>query len=463
MLRHTIYLLAALAVWLCLPHSTQAHFVWVRAVAGPSGPTCEAYFSEAPIPGESHLVDRLQRGRAWARSADGQTHDLALTEALSGDTGCGTAELSGVDCAVEMHCPYGVFERGGQRMWLEYFAKALPADAHARAALARNESFQLDLVPEDASTGLKLGVLWQGQPLPSAEVIVARLPDGEPQTLQSDASGVVEVPGSADGLYARVRHAVPDQAGEHEGQAYQGAVFICTLTFAAAPAEQAAASAAVEELSAAELLAQAREHRAIWNDFPGFASALRVETSAGVAEGRIVVDAGGGVELQGFDGFNTEEVLPRLRSLVSHRFDSGAADTDVSYVAEEGFSPAGRLIRFDHDEELKSAYRIRDDVISEVNRQAGDSKFRISVLDVYRNPEGRYLPSVYQVSFWSVESSALTASETHENTWVRHGQFDLPENVFVLRATPAGTTTLRIAFSEHELASPAAATSQASQ
>jgi hypothetical protein len=123
-----------------------------------------------------------------------------------------------------------------------------------------------------------------------------------------------------------------------------------------------------------------------------------------------------------------------INSLVQHRFSTGEESYNVEFADEVLEHPLGRLIRFKEDR-LHSLYRISGDYISEVHRTMGDTRFTISVLQVARNAEGKYLPHTYSVSYWNAKTGELTSNRVVQDTWRRVGKWDLPERtVAVLTA-----------------------------
>ncbi|MDA1013774.1 MAG: DUF3386 family protein [Planctomycetota bacterium] len=165
------------------------------------------------------------------------------------------------------------------------------------------------------------------------------------------------------------------------------------------------------------------------------------------------IDSG---EIRWSDGF--EWVEQRLRSLVSHRLPPERERTfDVVFADDVQTHPLGRLIRFNADR-LHSVYRIQDDVITEVHRTMGQSRFTISVTDAARNAEGKLLPGCYSLSWWDVDSGNLTASETVRNDWVRVALWDLPSRLLSVRTEDDGQREVRqITFANHQLANGAKA------
>ncbi len=142
--------------------------------------------------------------------------------------------------------------------------------------------------------------------------------------------------------------------------------------------------------------------------------------------------------------------------LIRHRLPAPFAESEVVY-GDDGKNPLGRLIKFEGDS-AHSAYRVKDNVIREVNRTMGKMRFTISTLEVSRNAEGKYMPQTYSASYWDVASGKLTSNEAVLQSWVRVGQFDLPAEHVVVKSSDTPQKILQITFSEHEL-TPATAVS----
>jgi hypothetical protein len=368
----------------------------------------------------------------------------------------------GSPSSLEADCDYGVFSRGSKPMLLHYYAKHL-SDLNEtnwpRLCLA--EALALDLVPHQTPNGLTLTTLWRGKPTADVEVVVHLPGSNEPQKMVSDAAGKVTIqPAPMGRLAARARLVEADRKGEHQGKPYEGALHYSTLTMelamnptSAAKSEEPAAQA---ELSAPALLERARLARCTWRDFPGFRAHLVVETVDFRGAGEMTVSADGDVTLTGFPAdFEAKPVQGYLESLVGHRLADTAADENVEYVAESKPHPLGRLIRFIGDEKLQSTYRVRDDMVTEVNRVMGDLRFSIDVLDVERDSAGKYLPRVFTVSYWDKGSGALKRTETHVNQWLAVGRFELPHSLSLVRCSSEGNKLMQLELSRHELLSAA--------
>lgn len=430
-----------------------AHFVWVETDVDVDGqPRVVVSFAEGLEGGSANLVDRIAGSEAWLRTPQGEPSRLELTTWIDEPAGVGAlvapvpAEGS---AAVDVACRYGVFERGETSMLLNYYAKHLRLnDAGDLAKLARAERLPLDIVPRAEGKGLQLQVLWQGRPAAGVEVVVLD-PQDESRQFETNDRGTVTFSPTEAGRYAiRARHVEADRAGELDGKSYSQAWSFCTLTIDL-PLAEASDSAAAH--SASDLLLQARQNRAVWEDFPGMTADVRMHVDHQAESGRITIAANGDISLQGIDQVATPFVMQQLESLVMHRMPGSQIDDEgAEFEQEDGKHALGRLLVLD-DQRMGSVYRVHDDVITEVNRVMGKQRFTISVLDVEHNRDGKYLPHVFTVSFWDVDSGALNSSLTYYHQWQRLGAFDLPSLLTIVRAGKDERTVVRVEFSNLEL------------
>jgi hypothetical protein len=450
-------LIGSACLWGLLAGAAQAHFVWIGV--GRFQPIAEVWFNEQPEPGDPQLLDRIKQTQAWVRTADGRQQPLKLEMSQNQVEPALVATLpSGAPRSIEAVCRYGVFKRGEKPRLLTYYAKHLDLDRAATdpktAALRRSRALELDIEPRASASGMTFDVWWQDRPAAGVEVTFYS-GDAEPQTATTDARGRVEWNKSLARLAVRARLIETDRRGNLQGEAYDGALHYSTLTMSGEGETVRQASAAepvAAALDAPAVLKRAREARGVWREFPGFRARLEVEMPNYTSQGDVVVTPDGQVQLQGFaPGGDLKQVEGYLDSLVQHRLADTGADENVEFVTENESHPLGRLLRFKGDEQLKSTYRVRDDVITQVNREMGDTRFSIAVLEVHRTADQKNLPQVFTVSFWKKPSGILDRTETHVNRWLRVGRFDLPRKIVQLRATTGGTTVMELTLSEHQL------------
>jgi uncharacterized GH25 family protein len=447
----TLRAIAALACTLTLGlANAQAHFIWIdMAPAADGRPQARLYFSETPEPGEPHLIEKIAHTRAWARDAEGHTADLKVGKADSESALLPLAGEVAAAASLEAVCDYGVYQRGQAGLLLQYYAKRLSGEwARHADTLARADKLALDIVPRLEGERLAIEVLYQGQPAAASEVIVVD-PAGELHELKTDAKGRVTADAASPGRYAvRAAHIESDKAGEREGKKYSQTWHYCTLLVDVRPP----AAAPAGEPTAAEALRRARQGRAVWDDFPGFTAVLHVTSGQERLTGKATIDASGTVELDMPPSPLADWVEEQLNSLVQHRMPTGEiSEGKVEYADDDRAHPLGRLVNLG-DASFRSAYRLKDDVIMEVNRSAGPQRFTISVLEIVRNAQGKYLPRAFTMNFFDAKTGALKTSLGYWNEWQQVGRFEVPKTILEVSAQPGGTATRQIVFADCQLA-----------
>ncbi len=446
---------------LALAQPAAAHFLWVdiKRGSGADSAAAEVYFNEDATAGSARLAGKIAPTKAYSYTARGEKSPLDLQLVSDADEGHLAARIVAGDSRnIAANYEYGVFRHDGHAVLLQYYAQHVDArDAAELTALARAGELPLSIVPRRDGQDWVLDIAWQGKPAPGCEVVVSG-PDVNGEEFTSDEQGAVRLPGKYTGDFALRARKVVDKAGKKGDQEYGAEHYFTTLTTRLPAAGAATAAATGTEnsagLTADQILASARDSRAMWEDFPGFSADLTLALGSERLAGRIKVSEDGEVELSGFGDAAIDRPRQILESLVQHRSGGGGPLGHVSFVEEQGVHPLGRLIRFEEDKELNSAYRVQDNVVTEVNRLMGPTKFTITVLDVHRNPAGKYLPTTFNVSFWDKDSGKLKASETHLNDWLRVGNFELPERIVVFRAEDGKRDTVSMEFTNHRLLEP---------
>jgi hypothetical protein len=430
--------------------SASAHFVWVRAVhSAPDACEAQVYFSEEIAAGSADLVDRIAGCTLSRRTADGASEKLSLRKVIHEEEGYLQAQIPAQEpCSLEASCLYGVFSRGDVPFLLHYYAKHLQAGSTAELSrLARAGGLLLDIVPAWDPRGLQLQVLWQGKPVAGAE-LHSFDPHGNEETHTSDHEGRVLLGEDGPGLYGvRTSYIEKERSGEHDGKPYHEVRHYGTLTLQLPPAASASATATV---SAGDLLARARAARAVWEDFPGFTALVTIHMDGEMSEGNVRMDADGNVKLELSEPAAQDWALEQLEQLATHRIPNGDLGNEASYEDDDQDHPLGRKLRLKEDS-MGSVYRVRDDVVTQVNRQTGDVRFTISVLDVARNAEGKYLPRTFTVSFWDAKTGAVRFHQTHHQQYLRVGRFDLPAQLMEVHSAPNDYRVRKIELRELRL------------
>lgn len=427
-----------------------AHFVWLSIGPAAGGREACLWFSETAEPGSAELVDRLGKAKVQARCGASAAAELKLERKIDGDVGGLAGKLTADGDAVALaQCDYGLFERGGKTMHLVYFAKAVSVhDVQELKNCAAACDHPLDVVARPDGQDLEFAVLWKGQPAKGAEVVVGYGADLEPRELKANDEGVVRVPAGAAKYAVRAGWVDPTK-GELDGKPFAESRYYSTLVLDLPKSEKATAEASP---TATEMLTKARHSRAVWDDFPGFRCDVKVHLDGELSEGELVVNADGSHELHGVKISDMAFLKQQLGTLLSHRLPDNQLSDEGAFPegALEESHPLGTKVTLSNDT-MGSAYRILDDVITEVNRDAGPMRFTISVLDVERNAENHYLPGTFAVDFWNRSDGQLVNSLAYHHRWKRVGTFDLPQRVTICNAGKDKRQVLRIEFADHQL------------
>jgi uncharacterized GH25 family protein len=441
----------ALAAVLAMAPPTWAHFVWIAIENDSAGqPAAHVWFSELAEPDSADLLDKIAATKAWSRSADGKQAAIKLAKHVEGNGGAWIGPIGPETKALGASIKYGVLTRREQTFLLNYYAKYLEATPANLKALARDESLPLDIVPSKSEKGMTLQVLFKGKPAAGSEVVIFD-PTAQQIDAKTDEAGKIQLDTTKAGLYSIRAKWVVAEAGKEGDKEYPQVNHYSTLALRISGDKAAAKTIPTsKQLSAAQMLSGAREGRAIWNNFPGFEADLTLFAEGREQTGKITIAADGSVSLSGIELKDDKGVVGTLRSLVGHRMPGGETDDNVSFADDQSDHPFGRLIKLDYDSAMASAYRIKDGVIREVNRQMDGGRFTISVFEVHRNPENKYLPGYYTVSFWNKDGSLRSTSATHE-TWTRVGAFDLPATHASVFAGKDEHRNVSMTFRNHKL------------
>lgn len=431
--------------------AAQAHFVWILPGEGNK---VKVVFSDQLAPDQAELLEKIKQTKLFAHDEKGKHHDLKLTKV--GD--CLEATLPSGIKSVHGSCEYGVFQRGeGKPMLLKYFATC---DQGGTVEAPCWECMPLQVA--QTKTGV-FTVQHVASPLAGAEVVVYG-PEGFKQlTLKTNTEGVVMVdlttaPKGVYGLRVRHNEAKP---GSHGGKQYDEVRMYLTYTFKYGTATAARSTPeqpvkvednTKEDPEATKLLAQARDARAGWKNFPGFTADLEVNIDGKLFKGSITVDAKGKLQLAELDQAAEPWAKRTLASVVSHRSGNAAEmQTPCAFADQDVHHPQGRLVNVLNDE-MHSSYRIKDQQIMVVNRNMGGNKFSIIMLENRKNEEGKFIPATFVVHYWDAKSGQLTKTEANLQTWTRINGFDLPVTMKVI-ACGKEISVKQVTLSNHKLLS----------
>lgn len=230
-----------------------------------------------------------------------------------------------------------------------------------------------------------------------------------------------------------------------------GFVVLAIVLTGVATAKDKPAAGNASQLTAEQMMVRAHKARAEWNNLPGFEADIITTRDGKRVKGTLTVTDKFKVILSLPDKEEAKWAERSLRSIVGHRKPSPGRKYNVQFADKVKHHPLGRLIKLNEDL-MGSEYRIKNDVITEVHRKMGASRFTISVTEVYRNKDGKRLPRSYSFSTWDVKTGALKSNTTVHDTWKRVGKFDLPKRMLWVTTSSDGKREVRqIELRKHKL------------
>jgi hypothetical protein len=198
----------------------RAHFLWVVPDKGAA--TAQILFSDDLTPDRPELLARLAHTQWYARDNSGKTTPVKWAATKDGYSLAAPAKgptlLGGT-------CSYGVVKRGKDDPFLlHYHAMALvgasPENRPSEIVYAPWDVLPMQILPA-RGTARGFVVLFQGQPLADAEVVVQPTGQEKAETLQTNARGVFELAEQPQGRWAlRARH-IEKKAGTQDGKDYK--------------------------------------------------------------------------------------------------------------------------------------------------------------------------------------------------------------------------------------------------
>jgi hypothetical protein len=214
------------------------------------------------------------------------------------------------------------------------------------------------------------------------------------------------------------------------------AVVAFTLLSVAPLLTDDAAEAALTDAKARQLMTEAAQARALWDDsFPGFTADIKINYEGQVQRGEVHVTPNGLVKLrQESEGRGPVFAWAKgwLGMLAFHRMGGQEEEDQYQGIRAVGNPnhPLGVMLAL--DDEFDSSFRVDGKVIRQVNRDlspaqasGGLKRVRINVLTTRETPQGKILPLDFVINYLDDEQH-LAMVETLSSEFVRLDGYDLP-------------------------------------
>lgn len=385
---------------------SQAHFIW--GVYDPANPG-RVTFDLVEEPGEKSLPQlkpNFENLKAWC---DGKPISLTYQQtSLAGTTSAPQPAYGVLD--------YGVLAREGDPFLLTYYAKAARNFDEAATKVGTG----MEVIATRHGENIMAVVLLNGEPAVDAQAFIHG-PNGL-LVDSTDEEGRLEFTQPMHGtLGIRVR-VIEEKEGEQNGTAYSESRSYATLSV---PLD--AYGIPTGRLEAKEMLRRASSMRCNMPEnlraIEGFFS---LRSSAGSAEGTFSWSPlTSDVDVSGLPEEDTAWAGAQIRSLFTHRQARPFEEGDGKYeIKLDEWNPVlGHLVSL--DDTFKSAYRVRDNQVVQVNRVMGGERLLINIIENIRTRDGKVLPKHFNVVYHDGETGAILRTQNFydeyrevEGTWL---------------------------------------------
>lgn len=171
-----------------------------------------------------------------------------------------------------------------------------------------------------------------------------------------------------------------------------------------------------DDPKARELMRRANEKTYRWpKDFPGFSADLICEEAGVVSKGRISLQPPRDLKIS-LDNENLNKWAEgQIGMMAVHRSARPFDQSDGKYsltLGDPDHHPLGQLIHI-HGDGMGSHYRVKDNRITQINRNMHKIRFTINVEDSLTTEDGKYLTTRYTVYYFSPNDNRLTNAESY--------------------------------------------------
>jgi hypothetical protein len=205
---------------------------------------------------------------------------------------------------------------------------------------------------------------------------------------------------------------------------------------------------------ARELLQAAFTKTARWQpDFKGFQADLRVNVNGKETKGTATVKMPREVTVVIDDTELQTWAQNTIGMIAGHRGHRTFEDSDGKYtltLGGEETHPLGQRVNI-HGDGMGSWYRVKDNRITQINRNMPQAAFTINVEESAITPDQLHLTTRYTVYYFSPKDQSLKNVDSFTDTHIRMGQADLPATRRIISYENGAVITRLITFENHVL------------
>ena len=207
---------------------------------------------------------------------------------------------------------------------------------------------------------------------------------------------------------------------------------------------------------ARDLLQTAFAKTSRWQpDFKGFQADLQVNVNGKETKGTVTVKGPRDVVVAIDDADLQAWAQNQIGMIAVHRGPRNFQESDGKYtltLGGEETHPLGQRINI-HGDGMGSWYRIKDNRITQINRNMPQAAFTINVEDSAMTQDNQHLTTRYTVYYFSPKDRSLKNVDSFSDTHVRIGKSDLPATRRILSYEDGEVTARTLTFENHAMLS----------
>ncbi len=207
-----------------------------------------------------------------------------------------------------------------------------------------------------------------------------------------------------------------------------------------------------DDPKARDLLQAAFAKTARWQpDFKGFQADLRVNVNGKETKGTVTVKLPRDITVTIDDADLQTWAQNQIGMIAGHRGPRNFQESDGKHTLTLGGEeqhPLGQRINI-HGDGMGSWYRIKDNRITQINRNMPQAAFTINVEDSAITQDQHNLTTRYTVYYFSPKDRSLKNVDSFSDTHVRVGNSDLPATRRIISYEDGGVTARTLTFENH--------------
>lgn len=211
---------------------------------------------------------------------------------------------------------------------------------------------------------------------------------------------------------------------------------------------------AQDDPKARELLQAAFAKTARWQpDFKGFQADLRINVNGKETKGTVTVKGPRDVTVVIDDAELQTWAQNQIGMIAVHRGPRTFQESDGKHTLTLGGEeqhPLGQRITI-HGDGMGSWYRVKDNRITQINRNMPQAAFTINVEDSAVTQDQHHLTTRYTVYYFSPKDRSLKNVDSFSDTHIRVGNSDLPATRRIISYENGEIVVRSLTFENHKM------------